>query len=251
MTNTLLLDLNKEKEATLNNQLENSLSLDLNKEKDNSLEKQSNNIFNNIANAFSNAVKKGSEAINFPDNLGEVVKAGLEKIDLKEIGSSAVESALKAGMKNLGMKSSTFNSLKNIVDAVKEGNLKDGLESGLNIVISALKVPTTAKTLLKNGKSVILDQIFEDELKAVMTKQKNTISRINKKCIQMEDAFKSNDTKTLDKVARTLKTDLEKVMPIQEVINKGNSILNQYQLYKNKGAKELTETEKELCQKLA
>ena len=32
--------------------------------------------------------------------------------------------------------------------------------------------------------------------------------------------------KTLDRVAKTLKTDLEKVMPIQDVITKGNSILN-------------------------
>ena len=231
--------------------MSNSLALDLSKEKEITLDNQSNNILTNISNAFSNAVKKGSELINFPDNLGETVKEGLEKIDLKEIGESAVESALKTGMKSLGMKASTFNSLKNVFDAVKEGDLKKGLESGLNVAIGALKIPTTAKTLLKNGKSLILDQVFEDELKKVMTKQKNTISRIDKKCVQMEEAFNKNDTKTLDKVAKTLKTDLEKVMPIQDVISKGNNILNKYQLYKSKGTTELTQTEKELLEKLA
>lgn len=229
----------------------NTLTLDINKQRDITLDNQSTNILTNISDAFQNAVKKGAEKINFPENLGEKVKEGLEKIDLKEIGSFAAESALKMGMKNLGMKSSTFTSVKNIFDAVKEGDLKKGLASGLNIAIGLLKVPTTAKTLLKNGKNLILDQVFEDELKKVMTKQKNTISRIDKKCLQMEDAFKTNDTKTLDKVARTLKTDLEKVMPIQDVINKGTQVLNKYQLYKSKGSLELTQDELELCKKLA
>lgn len=228
----------------------NTLTLDLNQEKEFNLGDQASNILSNISNAFSNAVKKGAEKIDFPDNLGEKVKSGLEKIDLKEIGSAAVEQALKTGMKNLGMKTTTFNNLKNIVTAVKEGNLKDGLESGLNIAIDLLKVPQTAKTLLKNGKDLILNQVFEDELKRVMTKQKNTISRIDKKCTQMEEAFKINDVKTLDRVAKTLKTDLEKVMPIQNVIQKGQETLNRYQLYKNKGEVELTDDEKELCQKL-
>ncbi len=229
----------------------NILSLELDKGKEITLEEQAGNILNNISDAFSNAVKKGAEKINFPDNLGEKVKEGLEKIDLKEIGSSVAENALKAGMKSLGIKTGTFNSIKNIFDAVKEGDLKNGLSSGLNIVISALKIPTTAKTLLKNGKNLILDQFFEDELKTIMTKQKNTISRINKKCIQMEEAFKTNDTKTLDRVAKTLKSDLKKVMPIQEVITKGNTVLNKYQLYKNKDTIGLTKTEEELCEKLA
>ena len=224
-----------------------AITLDLNKEKDISLGEQARSILDNISNAFSNAVRKGTELINLPEGLGETVKENLEKIDLKEIGSSAVESALKSGMKNLGMKSTTFNSLKNIFDAVREGNLKKGLESGLNVAINALKIPTSAKTLLKNGKDVIIDQVFDDELKTLMTKQKNTISRINKKCLQMEEAFKVNDTKTLDRIAKTLKKDLEKVMPIQDVITKGNSILNQYQLFKNKGTENLTQTEKELC----
>ena len=229
----------------------NTLDLNLNNEKEIALTNQSVNILSNISTAFSNAVKKGSELIDFPDNLGDAVKDGIGKIDLKEIGESAVESALKTGMKSLGMKSSTFNSLKSIFDAIKEGDLKKGLASGLNVAIGALKIPTTAKTLLKNGKNLILDQVFEDELKKVMTKQKNTISRIDKKCLQMEEAFDKNDTKTLDRVAKTLKTDLEKVMPIQNVISRGNNILNKYQLYKSKGKNEFTNMEKELLEKLA
>lgn len=230
----------------------NALSLDKDIAREVAVEpKQTGNIFQNISEAFSNAVKKGVDSLSFPEQLGESVKKGLEKIDLKEIGSAAAESALKKGMSKLGMKSTTFNGLKGVAEAIKEGDLKKGLESGLNAAISLLKVPQAAKTMIKGGKDLILNQFFEDELKTVMKKQKNTISRIDKKCKQMEEAFQTSDTKTLDRVAKTLKSDLEKVMPIRDVIHKGEAVLNQYQLYKTKGNQSLTATEKELCQTLS
>ena len=55
----------------------------------------------------------------------------------------------------------------------------------------------------------------------------------------MEEAFKNNDTKTLDRVYKTLKKDVEAVMPIKDVIDRGSRMLNRYELYKNKGEKEL------------
>ncbi len=228
--------------------MENTLTLEL--EKEPQLGKQSTSIISNISEAFGEAIKKGTSQMNFPDNIGEAVKSGLEKIDLKDIGSAAVESALKTGMKNLGMKAGMFNNIKDIFEAIKEGGLKKGLSAGLNVVIGLLKIPTKAKTMIKNGKDLILDSCFEDELKAVMKKQQNTISRINKKCEQMENAFQKGDNKTLERISKTLKSDLEKVMPIAKVIQKGESILNQYELYKNKGKMALSAQEKELCQKL-
>ena len=48
--------------------MSNTLALDLNKEKEITIDKQSGNILNNISDAFNNAVKKGVELIDFPDN---------------------------------------------------------------------------------------------------------------------------------------------------------------------------------------
>ncbi len=228
-----------------------SLELTLNNEKELSIDNQTNNIITNIGEAFANAVKKGSEKLKFPDDLGETVKQGLEKIDLGEIGGKAAESALKIGLNKLGINSSTFTSVKQIFEAVKEGDLKKGLSSGLNVAINLLKAPQVAKTVLKEGKEMILEQVLGDELKNLMKKQQNTVSRINNKCIQMEQAFNNNDIKTLDRVYKTLKKDVEAVMPIKDVIERGASMLNRYELYKNKGNVELSEEEIELCKKLA
>lgn len=228
-----------------------TLEVNLNEAKDLSLVNQSKNIITNIGEAFSNAVKKGTEKLNFPDGMDEVVKEGFEKIDLGEIGGKAAETALKVGLNKLGIKSTTFNSVKDIIEAVKEGDLKKGLSAGLNVAINLVKAPQAAKTILKEGKELILEQALGDELKNVMKKQQNTISRINTKCEKMEEAFKNNDTKTLDRVYKTLKTDIEKVMPIKDVIERGNDMLNRYELYKNKNGKELTQDELDLCRKLA
>ena len=228
-----------------------TLDLSLNNFKNNSLEGNSKNIINSIGEAFKNAINKGTEKLSFPDGMEKTVKEALDKIDLKEIGGKAAETALKTGMQALGMKSSLFQSVKGVFKAIQEGDLKGGLSSGLNAAIDLAKMPKVAKTIVKEGKDLILEQTMGDELKNVMKAQQNTVSRINKKCNQMEEAFKNNDDKTLDRVYKSLKNDMEKVMPIQNVLNKGNEIMNRYELYKSKGTTELTNVEQELIKKLA
>lgn len=227
--------------------------LDLNIEKNNEiiLTDESKNIFENVADMFSNVANKIGETIEIPDKYKNIVKEGISKFDFKGIANATAETALRSGMKSLGMKVSTFDDIKGIFEAIKEGDLKKGLSEGIDLAVSLLKIPTAVKSTIKSGKTLILDKAFDDELKTVMEKQKNTISRINKKCDQIEKAIQENDEKTIERISKTLKTDLEKVMPIENVIQRGKKILNECELYKNKGNKELSQTEIELCQKLA
>ena len=227
--------------------------LELNLEKNNEiiLTEESKNIFTNVADAFSNAVNKIGDIIEIPDKYKDIVKDGIEKFDFKGIANDVTETALKSGMKSMGMKVSTFNDIKGVLEAIKEGDLKKGLSEGIDLAISVLKIPSTVKNTIKSGKTLILDRAFEDELKTVMEKQKNTISRINKKCDQIEKAISENDVKTVERISKTLKSDLNKVMPIERVIQRGKQILNECELYKNKNNKELSQIEVELCKKLA
>lgn len=227
--------------------------LELNLEKNNEvvLTEESKNIFENVADAFSNVVNKIENVIEIPDKYKDVVKESISKFDFKGVANAATETALRSGMKSLGMKVSTFDDIKGVFEAIKEGDLKKGLSEGIDLAVSLLKIPSSVKNTIKSGKTLILDKAFEDELKTVMEKQKNTISRINKKCDQIEKAIEENDEKTIERISKTLKTDLNKVMPIENVIQRGKKILNECELYKNKENKELSQTEIELCQKLA
>ena len=230
--------------------MENTLTLELNKNNELALPENSKNIFSNIGDAFSNAVNKGRELLPIPEEYKETVKNGLERFDFKDVAKTAAESALRSGMKNLGMKVGTFDSIKGLIEAIKAGDLKKGLSEGIDLAVSVIKIPSNVKTLIKSGKNVILDKAFEDELKTVMKKQQNTISRINKKCDQLEEAINKDDSKTVEKISKTLKSDLEKVAPIEKVIERGKMALNECELYKNKGTA-LTKDEAEVCQKLA
>lgn len=231
--------------------MEKVLELNLEKNDEIVLTEESKNIFENIGEAFSNTVNKIGDLIEIPDKYKDIVKDGIGKFDFKGVANAAAESALKSGMKNLGMKVSTFNDIKGVFEAIKEGDLKKGLSDGIDLAMSVVKIPTNVKNVIKSSKTLILDKAFKDELKTVMEKQKNTISRINKKCDQIEKALKENDEKTIERISRTLKTDLSKVMPIENVIQRGKQILNECELYKNKENKELTQMELELCKKLA
>ena len=133
-----------------------TLDLSLNNFKNNSLENNSKNIINSIGEAFKNAVNKGAEKLSFPEGMDKTIKEGLEKIDFKEIGGKAAESALKAGMQALGMKSSLFNNVKGIFKAIQDGDLKNGLSKGLDAAIDIAKIPKVAKTVIKEGKNMIL-----------------------------------------------------------------------------------------------
>ena len=231
--------------------MEKILNLELNKGDELVITREAKNIFENVSDAFSNTINKIGDFINIPEKYKENVKEQFEKFDVKEIASSAAEVALRSGMKSLGMKVSTFDNIKDLYDAIKEGDLKKGISEGIDIALSCVKIPGSVKNAIQSGKTLILDKAFDDELKTVMEKQKNTISRIDKKCKQLEEALKENDVKTINKVSKTLKNDLEKVFPIENTISRGRRILNECELYKNKGEKIITEAEKELCSKLA
>lgn len=230
----------------------NTIALELEKTRTLDITEGAKNIYSNISEAFSNAVDKGIEILPIPRQYETAVKEGVKKFDFKTFAGKAVEATLKTAMKAMGMKASTFDSLKEIGEAIKNSDLKKGLSSVLDIGINSIKgVPTDIKKFIKSSKDLILGETFDHELTKVMTRQKNTIARLDKKCNSFEEAIKKSDIKTMDKLAKNIRTDLEKVMPIEKVIQKAQNILNQYELIKNKEGVALTEQELELCSKLA
>lgn len=231
--------------------MENVLNLELEKNNDIVLTKESKNIFETVGNAFSNTMNKIGDIVNVPDEYKEKVTNQFKNFNAKEVASAAAETALRTGMKSLGMKVSVFDNIKNLYEAIKEGDLKNGLSKGIDLALSMVKLPSSVKNAIKSGKTLILENAFEDELKKVMEKQKNTISRIDKKCEQLEKALEESDEKTINRVSKTLKTDLEKVLPIEKTIEKGRSVLNKCELFKNKDNTKLTQAEVELCEKFA
>lgn len=229
-----------------------ALALDLDLGKNNLLEmtKENQNLVSEVSNAFSNAVNKGIGLVELPENYREVVTTEVKKTNWKEAGAKVIEGALRIGAQALGINSKSFDSIKSAFEALKAGNFKEGLSSVLDSGIEVLTgVPKAAKDLIKSGKDIILGTNLENELKTVMVKQKNTIDRLDKKCDKFDKALQNNDAKEMKKQIRLIKNDLEKVMVIENTINRARSTVNQYELMQMKGAM-LTAQEKEVCAKI-
>ena len=230
------------------------LALELEKGKDffDITAKENQNIIENVSTAFSNAVSKGVENIGLDAQYKSVVKEEVKKPDFLEIGKKVGEAALRIGAKAIGINTTTFNNAKELIQALKAGDLNGGLSSALDIGVDLLRgVPSAAKQLIKSSKNEILGVTLDNELKQIMVKQKNTIYRLDKKCNKFEEALNKNDEKEMTRQVKLIKNDLDKVMLIENTITRARGIVNSYELMKSKGAVELTETEKELCKKLA
>ena len=229
-----------------------ALTLDLDRGLELQMTNENQNIVKEVSNAFTNSVENGIEKIDLATDIKNTVKDAIRKEEFKSAGSKAVEAALRIGAKVLGINNSTFNSAKQILEALKEGDLKKGLAGALDIGVDLIKgIPSEAKKLIKSSKNLILGESLESELTKVMTKQKNTIERLDKKCNKFDEALSKNDEKEMSKQIKSIKSDLDKVMLIENTINRARSIVNQYELMKTKGTYELTKAEYEVCEKIS
>ena len=205
-----------------------------------------------VNQAFNSALDKGVEKLNLENGILNKVQEGFQKFNIKEVASKTIDTAMKSTLKSVaGVKAKTVDNLKDLGKAIRDSNLKAGLKSVINMGVDSIKgLPTAAKKMIKGGTDLILGETFDDELKRVMTTNKNTLSRIDKKCNQFEKAFSENDMKGMKKYVDGITKDLEKISLISDTINRGKEILNRYELMKNKGSTQLSQVEQELLQKI-
>jgi hypothetical protein len=230
--------------------MDNSIALELSKTRDINLDLNSNNIFKNISEAFNKSIDKGIELFSFPDEMSNNIKEGIKDFDYGGLVMDVASAAIKQGMKKIGIKTSSFEDLIQIKDAILEGNLKKGLSNVLDIVIDNVKlIPEGIKELVKGGKDKILGTTFDKELDTVLQKQQNTLTRLNKNCDKLEKAITQNSFENIDKLINTIKADLKKIMPIENIIIRAKSLLNENELRTNKQSS-LTAEELELCRKI-
>lgn len=205
-----------------------------------------------VSETFNNALDKGLDKLNVEENFLDKIKDGLAKFDIKKVASESIDTALKSTLKTVaGMKAKTVDTLQDLGKAIRDSDLKGGLKSVLNMGVESIKgIPSSIKKVVTDGIDLILGDTFDDELKKVMTKQKNTLSRIDKKCDEFEKALNENDEKSMKKHVNSISKDLEKISLISQTIDRGKEIINRYELMKNKGSTELTSIEQELCKQL-
>ena len=189
--------------------------MELSLNRDNKLEVSTElrNASTTVNESLDNAINTGLMKMDLKDNMITKIKDGFSNEKTKSLISDTINTALKAVLKNtIGMKARTFDNFRNLGKAIRDSDLKSGLKSALNIGVDSIKgIPTGVKSIVREGIDLILGDTFDDELQKVMTKNKNTLSRINKKCDEFEKAFSNNNEKDMKKYVNGIAKDLDKV----------------------------------------
>lgn len=184
--------------------------------------------------------------------LDESVFQKFSKSKLMDVVKVAIEAVLKGVLKKkFGINYSTFNDMKNAINDVMDGNLKDALKQSSDVAVDNIKIlDGTTRTTIKTVKNAVIDKTIDSEKYEIVNKQTKILNRISKNCEEFNEALKINDSEIIKKRATSIKNDMQKILPIRETIVQAQCVLDKYALWQNKGNKELTIEENELIEKL-
>ena len=153
-----------------------------------------------------------------------------------------------------GIFTGKFENMEQVNNVIKKGGLLESISEALDWGIKkssekGILKKSTAKTIQK-GKNVILETI-NNNIEKDINSQMKTIENIDKNILQWEKYYNNKDFKNMDKYFNRIEKDLDKIMPIENIIKKARQIENLHILIKNKGKNfNLQSKEIELAKKL-
>ena len=233
---------------------------------------------NTLDTSINNSIDLANEQTTFLEStLGRVINTGLdiglkavlpdliedEVIDIKdailENGfkegiKSAISSGLNLGKSAIGIFTGKFDNIQQVNDAVKSGGIIDTASTVLDYSIKFAKnkgaIDATTAGLIKTGKNTILNSI-SSKIESEMTNQLKYLEKIDLYCAKWRESYELQDMSAMNRNINNIKKYLEKVMPIENTIQKAREIENLHALVVNSNNFDLTDNQKILAQKLA
>lgn len=231
-----------------------------------------NNLFNSVSNKlgelqekfleskWGQAIDKGIDfglKVILPNSIEDDVidiKNAFIKEGLVDGIQKAVEVGVKKGKELVGIFSGNLEDMTQAEVIKKNSDIISGVSKVLvDIVDKSMKdglIKETVGGLIKKSKEIILD--YAD--KNIDKVNKNQVEKIQ----EMEDlieewnkAYKNQDFKKMQNAYIKIEHRLEKVMPIEDIINKARKVENLHNLIKNNGNSfDLTEEQIKLAEEL-
>jgi len=236
-----------------------------------------NNLKNpEVRNEIANNLKEKQEEF-LESNLGQVINTGIdiglkavlpewledEIIEIKDTALNdgfkegvqiAINKAIDMGKAIEGIFTGNFESISQIKSVIKSGGLLDTVSDLLDDVISWAKdeklISSSTAKLIKSSKKTILKSI-EDSIDNSLEDQVTAIEKIDGYIEKWNNYFNEQDLKNMKKIYTRMQKEMEKIIPIQDVLNRVEQIENLQELIINKnGDFNLTEEEIELSSML-
>ncbi len=233
-----------------------TISLNNNIIQDQNIELKQNNFLESIlGKTINSAVDIGIKAI-LPDiiedeviNIKDAIMTNGFKDGLNEI----IDSTINTGKSAIGIVTGEFENVSQIEMAVRKGGLLDKTSKLLDIAINFARekqlLSKEVSGLIMTGKNTIINSV-SDKIEKTLTNQIRCIERIEKYCEKWQESFNNKDINQMDNSLRNIKTNLEKIVPLENIINRARTIETLHSIIKNTGSFDISTETMELATKL-
>lgn len=236
-------------------------------------------LINNLKNPevrknISNNLKERQEDF-LESTLGKIINTGIDvgikavlpnwlEDEIIEIKDSVLNDGFKSGVKMAinkaidmgkaieGVFTGNFESISQIKSVIKSGGLLDGISKLLDNVIDWAKknkkISSSTAKLIKSSKKTILENI-ENNIDNSLQNQVTAIEKIDGYIEKWNNYYKAQDLTNMKKIYNRIEKEMEKIIPIQDVLNKvGQVEILQELIVNNGGDFNLSQEELELSE---
>ncbi len=217
---------------------------------------QENFIKSDIGKAINSAIDIGLKAV-LPDLIEDQiidVKNAILENGFSEGIKEVINSAINTGKSAIGIITGNFENVSQIQLAIKNGGILDKVSNLLDYTIDFVKdkniIDKNISSLIKNGKNSIIKSV-EEKIEETLTNQIKAVEKVEKYCSNWNIGYAAQDITAMEKAYKNIKNNLEKIIPIENIINKARTIENLHNLIKNNGNNfNISEEEQLLAEKL-
>ena len=232
--------------------------MELNNEINNNINVEKNNFLNSVlGKTINTAIDIGLRAI-LPDLIENQVidiKNALLQNGLKSGIDTAVNSAINLGKSAVGLVTGNFENMDQVRMAVGTGGIVDTvsnvLDKAINNTYKKGYIDKTVTSIIKNGKNVLLNNI-SNNIKSELDQQTNSVEKLEKYINNWKEYYNKEDFEGMTKEYNKIKTQLNKVVPLENILKETRKVETLHELIKNNGQNfNITELEKNAIENLA
>lgn len=173
------------------------------------------------------------------------IKGGIEQVvsSIKDFGKSA-----------MSIVTGNFESISQIETAVKNGGVIDTLSDAIDLALEVVEkkglIEKEVSKTIKKGKNTILKDVTKN-ISDDLIKEQKSLEKVEGYINEWKEYYKDKDFENMDKIYKKIEKQINKVMPIKNIINDAQIIENLHSLIQNNGGNfNLSEAELELAETL-
>ena len=165
--------------------------------------------------------------------------------------NEVIYTAINTGKSAIGLVTGNFENVSQIEMAVKKGGLLDKTSNLLDFAIDFASqknlITKDIANIIKTGKNAIVSSA-SDKIEKTLTTQIKAIESLEKYCDNWKKAYENKNLDKMEKEIKSIDKKLEKIIPLENIINKARTIENLHSIIKNTGSFDISEETLKLAQ---